>query len=193
MKRIGLLGGSFDPVHLGHLNLAIAIQELCFLDEVLIIPAGVSPFKQNAPPIATPEHRLAMLQLAISQVPNFRIIDWELKASGPSYTIETVRRIAQENDCQLFLLLGEDHLPTFQHWKEVEKLTELAPLLVGTRGEKGAVESYPQVFGGKRVQIPVFEISSTWIRQRLSEKKYCGHLLPAAVLDYILKHRLYKK
>lgn len=181
-KKVGIFGGTFDPVHFGHLNLAVSLMETCSLDEVLFFPAGLSPFKESARPTASAEHRLAMLALAVAPVKKFRLIDWEIKANGPSYTIDTVRRLSEDPSLELHLLIGEDHLATLSRWKEADELIRLAPPLVAAREGKG---------GGKTVKIPLFEISSTDVRQRLTQKKYCGHLVPASVLDYIQKHQLY--
>src|SRR5689334_19983851 len=107
MKR-GIFGGTFDPVHLGHINLAIALKEQCFLDEVLFIPTGLSPFKEAAPPTVSYEHRLEMLKLAIAPIQGLRVIDDELNRKIPSYTIDIVRKLSQENHGQLHLLLSDD-------------------------------------------------------------------------------------
>lgn len=186
--KVGILGGSFDPVHFGHLNLAIALKETCHLDEVFFVPTGISPFKMETPPVVSSEHRLSMLKLAIKPIKEFRVIDWEINQKGPSYTIDTVRRLSEDPSLQLHLLLGDDHLASFQLWKEGDELIRLAPPLIGTRLGEDSSHSIPQ---GKRVNIPVFDISSTGIRARLSQKKYCGHLVPASVLDYIAQYSLY--
>ena len=189
-KNVGILGGSFDPVHFGHLNLALCLMESCSLDEVLFVPTSVSPFKENAPPMASAEHRLAMLKIALSPLKKFRIIDSEIHSKGPSYTIDTVRKISQDPSLKLHLLIGEDHLASFHRWKDVEELVRLAPPLMGTRSS-----SSPSALEEKlhlvRVKIPLFDISSTTVRERLAQKKYCGHLVPAPVLDYIQRNHLY--
>ena len=185
--KIGIFGGTFDPVHLGHLNLAISLKELCNLDEVLFVPTGLSPFKENAPPAVSPEHRLAMLKLAIGQIQGFRIIDWELNQQGPSYTIDTLRRLSQEGAHELHLLLSDDQVSSFYLWKEADELARLAPPLIGTRLGSDALE-IPQA---KKIKTPIFEVSSTLIRERLNKKMYCGHLLPSSVLDYIAQHKIY--
>jgi len=182
MKKIGVFGGTFDPVHFGHLNLAINIMEECVLDEVLFVPASVSPFKEDSPPKALAEHRKEMLRLAIGPIKQFQVLDWELKSGGPVFTIDTVRKLAKDPSLQLHLILGEDHLASLHRWKEAEELVRLAPPLIGARGKSGE----------KTIKIPSFDISSTQVRDRLSQKKYCGHLVPAAVLEYINKNKLYE-
>lgn len=194
-KKVGILGGSFNPVHLGHLNLAVSLKEACNLDEVLFVPAGLSPFKENAPPAVAGEHRLAMLKLAIASIGGFQVIDWELNSKGPSFTIDTVRKLSEDKTLDLRLLVGEDHFASFYRWKEAEELLRLAPPLVGSRGAEvkaGAGTLLKKLEEG-RVTIPLFDISSTAVRERLLQKKFCGHLVPAAVLDYISLHRLYSR
>lgn len=187
IMKVGIFGGTFDPVHFGHLNLAIALKELCLLDEVLFIPARVSPFKENTPPIASPEHRLAMLKLATQPINGFRVIDWEINHEGSSFTIDTVRKLSENSSNELHLLLSDDQVSNFYLWKEADELARLAPPLIGTR-ENGETL---QILNAKKVKTPILEISSTLIRQRLSKKMYCGCLLPSSVLDYIERHRLY--
>ncbi len=186
-KKIGILGGSFDPVHFGHLNLAICLMESCALDEVLFIPTRLSPFKEHIPPIASAEHRLAMLKKALAPLPQFKIIDWEIHGQGPAYTIDTVRKLITPS-VQLHLLLGEDHLSSLDRWKEGEELIRLAPPLIGSRKTSDTPIAAPF----PRIKIPLLEISSTTIRERLAHKKYCGHLVPAIVLDYIHQNHLYQ-
>lgn len=187
--KVGILGGSFDPVHFGHLNLALCLLESCGLDEVYFIPAKVSPFKENAAPRVSSAHRQEMLKLATSPIKEFRVIDWELNDTGPSYTINTVRKLSQDTSLELYLLLGDDHLASFHRWKEADELVKLAPLLIGARDSRAQPMQNAPVH--QRVKIPILDISSTLIRERLSQKKYCGHLVPASVLDYIREHRLY--
>jgi len=182
-KKVGILGGSFDPVHFGHLNLGLSLKEKCHLDEVLFVPAGLSPFKESAPPFASAKHRLSMLKIAIQPILGFRVLDWELDADGPSYTIDTIRRLSADPSLELHLLIGEDHLASLHKWKDAEELLELAPPLIGARN---SMRAEAHIY-----KIPLFDISSTVVRERLIQKKYCGHLVPAKVLEYIEDHHLY--
>jgi nicotinate-nucleotide adenylyltransferase len=186
-KKMGVLGGRLNPTHFGHLNLALSLMESCKLDGVFFVPAGISPFKEKAPPIASGEHRLEMVKRAIAPIQEFCAIDWEVRAPGPSYTIHTVRKLAEDQSLELHLLIGSDHVASLDRWKEVDKLLHLAPPFVGTRS--GSELQHLQM--GKEVGISLLEISSTSIRARLSKKKYCGHLVPGSVLDYIAHHHLY--
>lgn len=191
-KNVGILGGSFDPVHFGHLNLALCLMESCALDEVLFVPTSISPFKENAPPAASAEQRLAMLKIALAPLKKFRIVDWEIHSKGPAYTIDTVRKISEDHSLKLHLLIGEDHLTSFHRWKDVEELVQLAPPLIGARETAGkSSSSLVEKLHLVRIKIPLFDISSTTVRERLAQKKYCGHLVPAPVLEYIQQNHLY--
>ena len=203
LKKVGFYGGTFDPIHFGHLNLAITLFEEHNLDQVFFCPAAVSPEKVIRLPFSTKEHRREMTQLAIEDIEPFFLIDYELEKEGPSYTIETIRSLIQNyTDMQFFLLLGEDTLAGFSKWKEVDQLVELAPPLIGTRPPKesgGTFEnmlsdlpSHLQEIIRKGVTpIAPMEISSTALRGRLMQKKYCGHLIPTKIIDYIKRYNLY--
>lgn len=163
---IGFFGGSFDPIHFGHITLAVHLLETQQLKEILFCPAFCSPFKTAAPPHASPEHRLAMLKLALDH-PQFKISTLELERGGPSYTIDTIRALKMNG---LRLILSEEAAAHLNRWKDTEELLKLAPPLIGPRN---------------------IDISSTAIRARLKQKLYCGHLIPAKTLEYIKKHSIY--
>lgn len=192
MKKVGFLGGSFDPIHFGQLQLAIQMLEICHLDQVLFCPAAVSPHKMDRPPHVSGEHRLAMVKLAIADVPQFACLDYEIHRPAPSYTIDTLQALrAERGDVQLYLILGEDQLKSLPTWKGYEQIISLARLLVGRRSASSALLTPAEEDGVKVVPTPEMEISSTLVRKRLQERLYCGHLLPAKVLDYIHQHQLY--
>lgn len=180
-KTIGFFGGSFDPIHFGHINLALQLLELHRLDEVLVCPAFCSPFKSAKPPVASPEHRLAMLRLGLEGVPKFRITSLEIEREGPSFTIDTIHLLLEKERAQFRLLVSEETAAHFDRWKESAELLRLAPPLIGTR--KTAEPGHPST--------PIMDISSTDIRNRIAKGLYCGHLVPAKTLDYICKHLLY--
>lgn len=167
-KTVGFFGGTFDPIHFGHISLAVHLLEAHKLDEVVFCPAFCSPFKTAAPPVASPEQRLEMLKLALDH-PQFKISTWEVDQEKCSYTIETIRAMAQEG-VKLRLLLSDEAAAHLNKWKETEELVRLAPPLIGPRE---------------------IQISSTDIRARLKKGLYCGHLVPAKALQYILKKKLY--
>jgi nicotinate-nucleotide adenylyltransferase len=169
MKKIGLLGGSFDPIHFGHLHLAIRMLEHHGLDEILFCPAFCTPFKVNNPPVASVEDRLEMLQLALEEVPQCKITTVEIERKGTSFTVDTLR-VLKRPDVQYHLILTNESFESFSSWKEPCEIKKLAILLIGPRS---------------------FPISSTEIRARFKKRLYCGHLIPAKALDYINKNQLY--
>lgn len=198
MKRIGLLGGTFDPFHFGHINLGLELQEKHALDEILLCPAAASPFKLEQQ--ATAEHRLEMARLAAEELKGWRVTDWAVKRPGPSYMIDMVKEVhsqAEKNQekIALFLLLGQDIVGRLGEWKDIERLLSLAPPLIGMRNggniHLGLPELLEKICQQGMTSTRVLEISSTLVRERLKKKLYCGHLVPAKVLDFIYHHQLY--
>lgn len=201
-KKIGLLGGTFDPIHFGHLNLAFELLEKKQLDEVWFIPAQINPHKRENPPTSM-DHRLAMVQLAIQEIPFFHIKDLEKERPPPSYTIDTLRTFIAEEATSptphhFYLLMGEDFVPGFMHWHLPEEIVKLVPLLIGSRTGMWQVEmedfSLPirEAIQKGLISTRLIDISATDIRKRFADGLYCGHLIPAPVLHYIQKHRLYE-
>jgi nicotinate-nucleotide adenylyltransferase len=200
LKKIGFFGGSFDPIHLGHLNLAIQIMEAHKLDQIFFCPASQSPHKTEKPPIAAKEHRRAMVVAAIAPLPKFTFLDLEIQKSSASFTIDTIHALFKMDGKlkkELYLILGEDALENFHAWREVEELVVLAPPLVGSRTGAVLPKSLPKpvltAIKKGMTKTSLMEISSTEIRSRLQLGLYCGHLLPAKVLDYINSNQLYKE
>ncbi len=200
-KNIGIFGGTFNPIHLGHLNLAIEAIEKKPLDEVWFCPAHQNPFKLDEQPIAA-HHRLEMIKRAIAHVPHCRVIEFELERQPPSYTIDTLRYlIAQERDRsdpnRFFLIIGDDSLPGFLSWHQVDEIIRLVPLIVGSRdtapisNRHSANAKIQGALTEGLLKTRLMEISSTEIRERLAKGKCCVHLLPKEVLDYIKEHHLY--
>ena len=200
MKKIGLLGGSFDPIHFGHLNLAIELMEKVKLDEVWFVPAQLNPHKGGTLP-APIEHRYAMIKRAIKGIPQFSCHKVELERDPPSYTIDTLRILIdeeekKENPAEFFLLLGQDGIQQFSNWREAEGIIQLVPLLIGSRFGSEPVlpetgKSIHEAIQKGIIKTKLLDISATWVRDRLSKGLYCGHLVPASVLAYIKKHNLY--
>lgn len=185
MKIVGFFGGSFDPIHFGHLNLAIQLVEKKYVDEILFCPAFCSPFKTAQPPMASGRDRLEMIRRVIADIPYFKLCDYEVERKTPSFTIDTLRAIQTEG-VQYRLILSQDAARGLSQWKEAVAVQKLAPPLVGLRGEA----NFPLV-DCEVVPTAIFEISSTAIRERLKKKIYCGHLVPQIALDYISEHQLY--
>lgn len=201
MKKIGLLGGSFDPIHFGHLNLALELKEKRNLDEVWLIPAQINPHKIDTQPVSF-EHRFAMVRLAIEGMPDFFLNNLESKRSPPSYTIDTVRLLIEEDrklglSNQFYLLLGEDGIHHFSRWHQAEDIVRLVPLAIGSRFNPDLTsllshsEAIQTAIRKGLTQTRRMDISSTDLRKRLSKGLYCGHLMPSAVLHYIEKNGLY--
>lgn len=195
MKKVGFFGGTFDPIHFGHLNLAVNLLEKKVFEHVFFSPASISPEKTINPPSASKEARKEMTALAIEGISEFTLFDFELLKEGPSYTIDAINYLKKKNpNVEFYLILGEDVLPGLPNWKNVVQLLQLAPPLVGTRPFQKLPylpEELIAFIDKGKVDIPIMEISSTDLRQRLHQKKYCGHLIPSKVLDYIRSHRLY--
>jgi nicotinate-nucleotide adenylyltransferase len=203
-RKIGLLGGTFDPFHFGHINLGLELQEKHALDEVLVCPAAASPFKTGQTTHASGQERLHIARLAVEGLKDWRVIDWEVQRGAPSYTIDTVLAIHKEaeknkENVLVYLLLGQDILDKFSEWKEVEKLLMLASPLIGVReaekispGSSLALSpSLKKICQAGMTPTRILEISSTLVRDRLKRKLYCGHLVPAKILDFIYHHQLY--
>ncbi|MBI5273639.1 MAG: nicotinate (nicotinamide) nucleotide adenylyltransferase [Chlamydiales bacterium] len=188
-NKIGFFGGTFDPIHIGHIQLALCLMEQAQLSKVVFCPTALSPFKGENPPAANGKHRLAMLSLALQDIPSVEIIENEIHADFPSYTIDTIiqlkKNVYQQNTIRL--LLSQETAQSLSLWKEYKKLIEIAPPLVGCR----QIDNTKNSLHLEMVQTPLFDISSTTIRNRIKEKKYVGHLLSQAVLQYIKTHRLY--
>ena len=181
----GILGGSFDPIHHGHLILARAALEELGLDRILFIPANRSPHKTDTKP-ATAHDRLAMVQLAIEGQPGFEASDLELHRPPPSYTVETLRELcARHPDNQFTLLIGADNVARFDTWHKPDEIRRLARLAVLDRAKHDTPHEWPVV---RRL----VDISSTDIRGRVAAGRSIRYLTPDAVCDYIASEGLYR-
>lgn len=198
--RLGIYGGTFDPVHLGHLLLAEQCREQCSLDQVWFVPAGIPPHKQDAThtPAAT---RVEMLELAIAGQPAFAVSRLEIERSGPSYTIETLRQIqsAQPED-ELSFLVGADSLKELATWREPRGIVEIAELVVVNRGASASLALDPvrRALGDaaaariRFVEMPAVEFASRDIRRRAREGRSLRYLVPRAVEQFIEERGLYR-
>jgi nicotinate-nucleotide adenylyltransferase len=200
VKKVGFFGGTFDPIHIGHVNLAIQMLEIHELDEVLICPVSQSPHKQEEPPVATKDQRRAMVVAAIGPIPKFTFLDIEIQKTAPCYTIDSIRYLIKmdaSKEKEYHLILGEDALENFHLWKDFEELVELAPPLIGTRiqenelSNKQLPKKVATILKEGLTKTSIIEISSTDIRARLKKNLYCGHLLPIKVGEYIKENGLY--
>ncbi len=196
-----LFGGSFDPIHNGHLRLAQIVFEKLSADHLLFVPARRSPHKSELP---TPGvHRLEMIRRAIESIPGFSVSDCELNRPEPSYTIDTICyfRKKQGPDTLLYWLIGADQLEDFDKWHNVTELLEICRICVMYRAGylKPAFERFQSVFSPEHIvhlqqnviQTPLFDVSSTDIRRRLAGGESVSGMLPNSVVQYIREHQLY--
>jgi nicotinate-nucleotide adenylyltransferase len=188
--KIGLFGGSFDPVHLGHLLVARAAREEDGLDRLFFIPAAQSPFKPDARPAPAAE-RLRCLRLALAGETTAEIDDQEIRRGGPSFSIDTVRNYVRRfPGAELFYLIGADQVSQLHLWREAGELARLAQFLVVPRpGE--AVAELAAPFRGRTLRGVPLGISSSEIRARLKAGLSVAHLTPPAVAEALGNNRLY--
>ena len=199
--KIGLVGGTFDPIHVGHLLLGEWAAETFGLDEVWFLPAGMPYFKEGQK-VSSREDRLAMTQLAAETLPGAKVCDVELKREGRTYTWETVRELNEAYpDDAFFFIFGEDCLNQLATWRYPERILKGCTLVAAMRGggsDKAALEDKAaqlmERFGGQILVMafPQLEISSTMIRRRAAEGKPLRYLVPPAVEKYIRTHHLYE-
>ena len=190
-RRIGLFGGSFDPVHSAHVMMVRAALNDLQLDRLFIIPATRSPFKPEQQP-APDEVRLAMLKAAFEEVARCEIERLELEREGVSYAIDTVRAfVTRFPEAELFYLIGADHVPTLTQWREADALAKILTFVVVPRPGGPEVE-FPESFAGRCLEGELIDISSSDIRARMREGKSVGHLLPPAVAAILSKKQIYQ-
>ncbi|MDB6081187.1 MAG: putative nicotinate-nucleotide adenylyltransferase [Chlamydiia bacterium] len=199
MMRIGIFGGTFNPIHLGHLAIAIALKEAHYLDHVYFVPTHTNPQKQGVT-AASSEHRLKMLRSALRGIADCSILTLELNRPGPSYMIDTVRELKKDKrfkEAELFLLMGEDLLQRFSEWKSPQELVQYCQPLVAKRSGAeltGDWQKDPELRDAILrgiTETPLYDVSATNIRERLKNGLFCGHLVDRSVLLYIKKERLY--
>jgi len=188
--KLGLFGGSFDPVHLGHLLVAQAAREELGLDRLFFIPAAQSPFKPDSKPTSAAD-RLRLLRLALAGKTWCEIDGQEILRGGVSYTIDTVRDYAQRfPTARLFYLIGGDHVGKLPAWREAEQLAKLAEFVVVPR--PGETETpVPKPFRGRALKGFPLGVSSSQIRARVQSGQPIDHLVPAAVAEAIRDSTLY--
>ncbi|HSW09417.1 MAG TPA: nicotinate-nucleotide adenylyltransferase [Bacillota bacterium] len=199
--RLGIMGGTFDPIHLGHLVAAEAAREQFDLEQVLFVPARLPPHKQDRE-ITPAEQRHAMVLLATANHPRFVASRVELDRPGPSYTVDTLRFFrATHPRARLYFITGADALMELDTWKDPEELLRLCHMIVVSRPgcdrerlrEKAADLQRRMSCHIEELAAPALAISSRDLRQRVAEGKSLRYLVPREVRDYILKHRLYRR
>lgn len=188
--RIGIMGGTFDPIHHGHLVAASEVQMRMNLDEVLFVPTGQPAEK---PDVTSSEHRYLMTVIATASNPRFQVSRVDIDRPGPTFTIDTLRDMRKTfPDAELFFITGADAMTQVLTWRDAEELWSLAQFVGVTRpGHELSLEGIPEgVF--TEVEVPALAISSTECRQRVQEGKAPWYLVPDGVVQYIAKHNLYR-
>lgn len=200
--RLGIYGGTFDPVHYGHLLLAECCREQCRLDQVWFMPAAAPPHK-TAAHVAAAEHRAAMLELALGGHESLLVSRLELNRGGVSYTVDTLRALAAEDPSrELFFLMGADSLHDLSNWREPGAICELATLvIVGRPGQPpidvGSLSAWTSAervarFEQHRVTMPLIDLTSRDIRRRVADGQSIRFRTPRAVEAYVQAHGLYR-
>lgn len=209
-QLIGILGGTFDPVHLGHLHLATQIKTLCNLDKILFVPCWKSPLRDL--PQTSPEERYAMLKLAIDSVPYFAIDDRELKLHKPSFMLETLQSLREElPNAALCLIMGIDAFCRFNEWHKWQMIPEFAHLIIANRPQAPKLEQKELIalIAERKIESPSqlkaknagfiyctdinpLPIAATTIRWMIKSSQDASRLVPKAVWQYICKMGLYR-
>ena len=199
-ERIGVFGGSFDPVHMGHLTIAQDAVEQLELDRLIFVPAAVPPHKQGRT-LAEGRHRLAMLELATEANLSFEVSDMELRRGGLSFTVDTMTQVqADHPGAELFFIVGLDSLTILHSWRNVGKLLEMCTVVPFARGGEDAARVAAQIqlpgdwetrLLERMIRIHEIEISASEIRMRLAEGLSIRYLVPPEVEMYIAEHGLY--
>ena len=197
--KIGILGGTFDPVHNGHIKVAEAVKTQLDLAKVVFVPAG-QPWLKSASPVSMAEHRVEMVRLAIVGRPSFELSLLEINRTGPSYTVDTIKEFRDKHGTgsEIFFILGQDSLSQLPRWKEPKRIIELCRLVAVPRpGSKPSdlkeLETLIPGLSSRLVLLdkPEIDVSATQIRRRVAEGLSIRGLVPTTVADYIKSHKLY--
>lgn len=197
--RIGIMGGTFNPIHNGHLLIAENAFQQFHMDQILFLPAGLPPHKQNMG-VLNKEHRCAMIQAAIEEIPYFQLDRREVDAAEISYTYKTLMQLHEEHpQDQFFFIMGADSLAYFDHWKNPDIILKHATVLAAVRDEydrealKQKSLQITEQLGGEIgfISTPEFDVSSQNIRTRVSEGQSIRFLVPEKVRQYIIEQQLY--
>lgn len=201
MDRLAIFGGSFNPIHNGHIHLALTMHERFRFTKILLIPAGEPPHKSSEE-LVSGEHRMEMLCLVAKEHPVFEPNDMELLRKGKSFTVDTVRELKRQNpDAELFLLMGGDMLQCFTAWREYKEILRLCTLLTAARTQDSARNTALrecaealEVEGGHCIfcELDVLEVSSTQLRRALHAGKDIDRYVPPGVAAYIEQNHLYQ-
>lgn len=195
--KIGILGGTFNPVHFGHINLAKVALKECNLSKIIFLPNGNPPHKDNTK-ILNASDRYRMLELAIKDIPCMDISDYEIKKDKPSYTIDTYRYFKTIYDAELYFIIGADSLYTINTWKSYEELLKICKFIVLDRTSPygNNLKERCDIInksGGNVYMLnsPTFEVTSSDIRNMIKNNKDVSTYLPKEVINYIKERKLY--
>jgi nicotinate-nucleotide adenylyltransferase len=198
--KVGILGGTFDPIHYGHLAIAGEARKRIGLDKVIFIPAG-QPWLKGEREITPAHHRVAMVQLAITEIPYYELSSIEVERSGPTYTVDTLQTLhnATRPADELYFILGWDSLVEFSAWKEPETIIKLCKLVAITRIDRtipdfDTLKQLNPEIANKAIilDMPPVDISSSDIRKRVADGLPIRDMVPVEVEEYIEGHRLYR-
>ncbi|MEP6597954.1 MAG: nicotinate-nucleotide adenylyltransferase [Actinomycetota bacterium] len=191
-RRVGIMGGTFDPIHHGHLTAASEVAQRFGLDEVIFVPTG-APWQKSARAVSPAEHRYLMAVIATASNPRFWVSRVDINRPGPTYTIDTIRDIAaQRPDARLFFITGADALAQILSWKEHEEAVRLARFVGVTRPGYELSDAHLPMDTVTLVDVPAMAISSSACRDRVRAGNPIWYLVPDGVVQYIAKHRLYR-
>ena len=197
--KIGVFGGTFDPIHFGHLIVADEAREALGLDEVLFIPAG-QPWVKAGTPVSAACHRMAMVGMAVKPTPWFRALDLDVKRPGPTYTVDTLLELRSDfgEEADLYLILGLDAVQEMARWHQPGQIFELCTVVGMSRPgvldlDHAALDAMaPNAAGVILLEGPLVSLSGTDLRRRVREGRSITHRVPEAVEAYIYEHRLYR-
>ena len=197
--KVGIMGGTFDPIHIGHLIIAEEVRQGLGLDEVLFIPTG-QPWMKEGRALSEGRHRLTMVRIAVASNPHFRVSSVEIDHPGPTYTVDTLTNVQKEitDQGQCYFILGTDSFCSFPQWKEPERILELCTLVVvGRPGypDSGSAQRDPSLYTTEDrvifLPVPWLEVSGTDIRRRVARDRSIRYLTPEQVEQYIYDNGLY--
>lgn len=190
MKRIGILGGTFNPIHIGHLVIAQTACEHLGLSRVIFVPSNLPPHKSSRL-VVDGKQRYAMIKLAIKNNKQFRLSKFEISREGKSFTIDTVKYFREKygTDTKLYFIMGSDTYATLDMWRDI---TEISKLVTFAAIHRPGEHSPKHKIKAKQIWAPGLDIASTQLRNKLRDRKAIRYIIPDEVLDYIKQHRLYR-
>ncbi|MFG1659262.1 nicotinate-nucleotide adenylyltransferase [Micromonospora chersina] len=194
IRRIGIMGGTFDPIHHGHLVAASEVADRFGLDEVVFVPTG-QPWQKADEPVSSAEDRYLMTVIATASNPRFQVSRVDIDRGGPTYTVDTLRDLHTEYGpkVQLFFITGADALERILSWKDLDEVLELAHFIGVTRPGFELSDKHLPADSVSLVQVPAMAISSTDCRARVARGEPVWYLIPDGVVQYIAKRRLYQR